>query len=177
MHFIEPHEPLAAEIGSPADEDPNIRAHLEQGIYTPFRDHATGRVALSDKAQTYIRRKYAAYCGELDGWLPDLCEEILDGQTLLVITADHGEALGEGGVWGHGWTDVSSDDAAYRIEAVQRVPFVLLGPGVEAGSDDRRLSNAALPEIAIDQLRASMGVTPTSMEDVAAQLEALGYVG
>lgn len=42
-------------------------------------------------------------------------------RTLVVITADHGEALGEHGVVGHGW---------YVIEPVLHVPLLMRAPGL-----------------------------------------------
>ena len=44
--------------------------------------------------------------------------------TVVLITADHGEAFGEHGAYGHGWN-------LYR--EVLHVPLVVLGPGVPAG--------------------------------------------
>jgi arylsulfatase A-like enzyme len=41
-------------------------------------------------------------------------------RTIVVVTADHGEALGEHGVIGHGW---------YLIEPVLHVPLVIRAPG------------------------------------------------
>ena len=47
-----------------------------------------------------------------------------DDGTLVVVTSDHGESLGEHGVLGHGVT---------LYEATQRVPLLMAGPGVPAG--------------------------------------------
>lgn len=57
---------------------------------------------------------------------PLVAEAVADGWH-VVWTSDHGEALGEGGRWGHG-LDLADDQL--------RVPLVVWGPGVEPGTDD-----------------------------------------
>ncbi len=63
-----------------------------------------------------------AELGRLIGWLRDRGE--LD-QTLVVVTADHGESLGEHGEHTHAYT---------VYDAALRVPLILRGPGVAAGT-------------------------------------------
>jgi arylsulfatase A-like enzyme len=46
------------------------------------------------------------------------------GNTIVIITADHGEAFGEHVKYGHGWN-------AYR--EVLHVPLIIFGPGIPAG--------------------------------------------
>ncbi|HEY8120956.1 MAG TPA: sulfatase, partial [Myxococcota bacterium] len=48
-----------------------------------------------------------------------------DGKTLIVATADHGESLGEHGEPTHSFT---------LYDATQRVPLLVAGPGIEAGT-------------------------------------------
>jgi arylsulfatase A-like enzyme/Flp pilus assembly protein TadD len=48
-----------------------------------------------------------------------------DGRTLIVVTADHGESLGEHGEPAHSFT---------VYDATQRVPLIFAGPGVTAGT-------------------------------------------
>ncbi|MEW6273277.1 MAG: sulfatase [Thermodesulfobacteriota bacterium] len=53
--------------------------------------------------------------------------------TVMVVTADHGEALGEHGMLGHGW---------YVIEPVLRIPLLIRAPGrVPAGVRVRSLAS------------------------------------
>jgi arylsulfatase A-like enzyme/Flp pilus assembly protein TadD len=74
------------------------------------------------------------YLGEVaaaDSFLAPLLGPLLDGReppALVVVTADHGEALGEHGELTHG---------LFAYEATLKVPLVVWGPGVETGRDDR----------------------------------------
>jgi len=48
----------------------------------------------------------------------------LSDDTILVVTADHGEQLGEHGLWGH----------SYRLyDETLRIPLIVAGPGVPEG--------------------------------------------
>lgn len=85
-----------------------------------------------------MRRLYRASIRALDAWLGELLAT-LDGagaldDTLLIVTADHGENLGEQGMLGHAFS---------LDERLLRVPFVAHGP--VALGEDRLLSLASLP--------------------------------
>lgn len=83
-------------------------------------------------------------------WVP-LLRELEDAGWLVIVTSDHGEALGEGGRWGHGR---SLDDEQVRV------PLVVWGPGIEGGIDDRFVPATCVGQTA----RAVLG------EDVACDL-------
>jgi choline-sulfatase len=74
------------------------------------------------------------YLGEVaatDAFLAPLLRPFLDGAAaapFVVVTADHGEALGEHGEMTHG---------LFAYEATLKVPLVLWGPGVAPGRDLR----------------------------------------
>lgn len=74
------------------------------------------------------------YQGEVaaaDSFLAPLLGPLLDGgqpPALVVVTADHGESLGEHGELTHG---------LFAYEATLKIPLVVWGPGVQTGSDDR----------------------------------------
>ncbi len=85
------------------------------------------------------RFKDAPYLGEVsaaDAFLRPLFEPLLTGReqagrerpVLVVVTADHGEALGEHGELTHG---------LFAYEATLKVPLVIWGPGVAPGRDPR----------------------------------------
>lgn len=74
--------------------------------------------------ETYHRRAVPL---ALDG-LPELVTAAREAGSVVVVTADHGEALGEGGRWGHGR---SLDDEQVRV------PLLVWGPGVVPGVDDQ----------------------------------------
>ena len=80
-------------------------------------------------ATEYADRPYdgtVAWCDELVGRLVDALRQAgtLD-TTLLIVTSDHGEALGEHGEDVHGF---------FVYEATLRVPLIIRGPGVQAGT-------------------------------------------
>ncbi len=137
--FIHPHDPYVArpewwelysddEIDLPAfvpdDPDP-FSQRLMDGIeasYTPLTEEELRRA----------RRAYLANVSYFDskiGQLVQTLDEIGElGNTIVIVTADHGDMLGERGLW-------------YKMnffEHSARVPLVMAGPGVVQG----RASNA-----------------------------------
>jgi arylsulfatase A-like enzyme len=100
----------------------------------------------------YWVARYEAGVAELDHYLGELIRELkalkLWDDAYVVLTADHGESLGEHGYWDHGYT---------LFNAELHVPFVLRWPGVLAAG--RRIrENASLLDITptlMEQLRAS----------------------
>jgi arylsulfatase A-like enzyme/Flp pilus assembly protein TadD len=80
------------------------------------------------------RFKDSPYLGEVaaaDSFLTPLVGPILDGRekpALVVVTADHGEALGEHGEQSHG---------LFAYEPTLKVPLVLWGRGIAPGKDAR----------------------------------------
>jgi len=78
--------------------------------------------------------------------LKPFLESFLDGReepTLIVFTADHGEALGEHGERTHGF---------FAYEPTLAVPFVLWGPGIEPGRDERPARHVDILPTALDLL-------------------------
>ncbi|HEY5908078.1 MAG TPA: sulfatase-like hydrolase/transferase [Vicinamibacteria bacterium] len=77
----------------------------------------------------YADRPYdgeVAYADELVGRLDDALTRLrLRDQTLLVVTSDHGEGLGEHGETLHGF---------FAYQTTLRIPFLARGPGVQAGT-------------------------------------------
>jgi len=82
-------------------------------------------------ASRYRERPYLGEVAAVDHFLTPLLEPFLAGQegpALVVLTADHGEALGDHGELTHG---------LFAYEATLRVPLVLWGQGVKPGRDLR----------------------------------------
>lgn len=87
------------------------------------------------------------YLGEIaatDAFLAPLLEPLIAAGaaagTLVVVTADHGEALGDHGELTHG---------IFAYEATLKVPLLLWGPGIEVGRDSRPARHVdILPTIA-----------------------------
>jgi len=102
-----------------------------------------GGFDVPDDALERMRRLYAGAVKAVDAWLGDVLEALdrarLLEDTLVIVTSDHGENFGEGGLMGH----------AYSLDnRLIRVPMVIHGPG-EFGSGDVR-SLAALPGLIAD---------------------------
>jgi choline-sulfatase len=91
-------------------------------------------------ATRYAGRPYdgeIAWSDELVGRLDDALGRLgLRGETLLVVTSDHGEGLGEHGETLHGF---------FTYQTTLRVPFLVRGPGVKPGT--RLLSTVRLVDV------------------------------
>ena len=100
-----------------------------------------------------ILRARAAYYGSitmLDEWVGKLMEALeksgkLD-RTLVVFTSDHGEMLGEHGMW----------FKSCPYEAAARVPLIIAGPGFPAGRVETPVSHVDL----VATLLETAGVPP-----------------
>ncbi len=82
-------------------------------------------------ASRYADDPYLGEVAAVDHFLTPFLQPFLDGKeepTLIVFTGDHGEALGD-----HGETTHS----LYTYEATLRIPLVVWGPGIEAGTSKR----------------------------------------
>jgi choline-sulfatase len=62
--------------------------------------------------------------GQVGVLLKALADQSLDGRTLVVLIADHGESLGEHGEFTHG---------VFLYDSTVHVPMMIAGPGVPAG--------------------------------------------
>jgi choline-sulfatase len=69
------------------------------------------------------RAAYFALVAELDDYLGRILDAVDPSNTLIVYTSDHGDMLGEHGLW---FKNVLLEDAA-------RVPLILAGPGFPPG--------------------------------------------
>jgi arylsulfatase A-like enzyme len=113
-----------------ADE---ARRHLSlEGVWRA----CVGDFDVPDGALERMRVLYAGAVRYLDDWLAGVLEALdargMLEQTLVVVTSDHGENFGEGGLLAHGW---SLDDRLCRV------PLVAAGPSAE------RLGVRSLAEI------------------------------
>lgn len=126
---------LAAHRG----EDAFVYLHF-MDTHEPFRDHGAALPAPPSMKVLGHRRRAATpeerellgalYRGEvrhLDRVVAPFLRELPEEATVTFVS-DHGEALGEGGIWGHG--------LSLRQEVVA-VPLLLRGPGVEPRVADR----------------------------------------
>ena len=167
------------------------------------REHADGRQPVSEAAEAG-RARYAAHVERVGATLVPLWDDVPAGAT-IVLTSDHGELLGEGGVWGHGR---SLAPELLRVPLAIRGPGLALPPGTArltglraglmaaSGGDRAVLQDAEGAVLAgvrgdarVGGIWRNGGVTPArlsapSLPEVAplaagdrAALEALGYLG
>ncbi|MFA3919710.1 choline-sulfatase [Ruegeria hyattellae] len=151
--FIHPHDPYVArpewwnlytddEINLPDFvpalelQDPFSR-RLMDGIEASF-------VPLSEDEVRRARRAYLANVSYFDSKIGELVQTLdeidaLDN-TIIIVTADHGDMLGERGLW-------------YKMnffEHSARVPLVMAGPGITSGSASNAVSLVDLLPTLID---------------------------
>lgn len=82
-------------------------------------------------ASRFASNPYLGEVAAVDSFLAPLLGPFLDGKekpALVVVTSDHGEALGEHGELTHG---------LFAYEATLKVPLVLWGKGIAPGKDGR----------------------------------------
>jgi uncharacterized sulfatase len=80
----------------------------------------------------------------------------LTDDTLVIVTSDHGELLGDHGLWMKG---------PFHYEQLTRVPFLAMGPGIDRGAEDDSLVN--LVDIAPTCLAAAgVAVDPAAIDGI-----------
>jgi choline-sulfatase len=137
VSFMHPHDPYQAprpfwdwydgvEIDAPQDDGQPLAARDAFG-QRMHRLYDRGEIPIDARQTLRARRAYygmLSYCDALLGRLLERLEVLgLGDRTLVVVTGDHGDMLGERGLW-------------YKMvffERAVRVPLVCAGPGLPAG--------------------------------------------
>lgn len=103
------------------------------------QDEPPGRtVDHTERDRTYLTGFYDASVMYADRSLGPLFDWIRrDGNTLAVVTADHGEQFYDHGKIGHAPISI--------YDEVARVPLIVYGPGVEGGEIGEWISHSAVP--------------------------------
>lgn len=146
IHFVQPHTPFIGEVGK------EIRGGGFSGDGV-IRD-TTAQESVFDRlrrGEISAKKVRAAYRENLEATMPHI-RRLLDelpGKT--VVTSDHGEAFGEGGVYGH--------PPFTFIEELQKVPWLVVE------SDSRK-------EIIRDSAGDKTGAIDETVEE---RLKDLGY--
>jgi arylsulfatase A-like enzyme len=132
-----PNAPLPGLEGRQGKVDTSLATDPEP-VYFKIK---TGKVVPTEAQSKGLRAVYADAVWEVDSRVGEVLQKIdamgLKDRTLIIITADHGESLGENlnpkgyADWGHGH-DLSP-------ELVQ-VPLIVAGPGIPAGRVGDRLA-------------------------------------
>lgn len=130
-NLVDAHSPYMPPRGyNPLGPIGRLRAAREAVAHTSFL--ALGKAALGvhhvpDGAIERIRSLYYAAVRYLDAWLGGVLETLegagLLDETLVMLTSDHGERLGEKGLVGHGFG---------LDHTLLRVPLIAAGPGADA---------------------------------------------
>lgn len=114
INFTGPHNPM------------DITASMEPSVRNRRFAPPRGNTQFDAPTHERIRQNYTAMVENLDRWLGRMTDEIgsrgeLD-RTLIVVSSDHGEMLGDHGLWGKSvpWQESVG------------VPLVLAGPGVKS---------------------------------------------
>jgi arylsulfatase A-like enzyme len=106
------------------DEDPLALTYnrVSENERSPYMDSLVGELPLSETHTQVLKDLYDGELANLDKMLSALVNGWLAAQRagIIVVTADHGESLGEDGIIGHG----------SRLSSAQvHVPLVIVAPG------------------------------------------------
>jgi len=108
VHTMDPHGPYAPEGESFCNFDPTIGGPPSEWDFMFDPEELKGKVTAAGRRARYdaeIRNADAAV-GKLMAWLDELG---ITDNTIVLLVADHGEHLGEGGEWGHGGPRMSPE--------------------------------------------------------------------
>lgn len=127
VHLIDPHAPYAAPGAPPPPQGSRLPRPRDTAEWV-FQHR--GRPSPSALESAWIRYLYELETRYVDRALADFLSrtdlDAIDGDTLLVVTSDHGELLGERGAFGHGYPPSSP---LVELPGLFRVPLVFHGPG------------------------------------------------
>lgn len=140
LHYMDPHGPYdppamyRAMFGTPPPIDDKSKEELLAEFNLYYRDHVLYKLRINEQPQVdsfsasnreYIRCLYDGEARFTDDELTRLLEflESKDSNSVIIITADHGEELWEHGAVGHGTT---------VYEELTHVPLIIRFPGYKA---------------------------------------------
>ena len=112
-----------AALGWLAGAPPRFFAWIH--VYDPHAEYDPPPAWKGRVAGDAYRSEIAYTDAQLRRLLDGVAARFADGRTLIVVTADHGEALGEHGELTHSFT---------LYDATQRVPLLIAGPGITPGA-------------------------------------------
>jgi choline-sulfatase len=108
--------------------------------FVRMRSHNYGTGHISDATLARWRDAYVSEMRYVDRWLGELNEMLertqVAGDTVVIVTSDHGENLGEAGLVGHGLS---------VAEVAAHVPLGMWGAGVESERVPDPVSLLSLP--------------------------------
>jgi arylsulfatase A-like enzyme len=128
VNYTDPHDPYIPP--PPYDtlfegRNQDLDAWDRWALYEALVD---GNVHVTEEEKQHFTSQYDGAIAYLDSQIGRLLEELdkrgLFDNTMIIVTSDHGEALGDGGYLGHGWT-------LHNHQV--RVPLIIKYPGQRAG--------------------------------------------
>jgi arylsulfatase len=152
----EPPEPYRTRFGEPEVSDREAQKLYKRAIDDPDSITEAERQTLLDLYDGEI-----AYVDEqIRRFVDGLRDRGLWNETLVLVTADHGDAFGEHGYYEH---------PRYLHEELTRVPLVAIGGGLPAATPPVAASTADLVPTVLDALGFDAETLPgESMEDLVA---------
>ncbi len=135
-----PHQPYSSP-GGPYEPVVESLNYIELGRTTEGPEME----ALAERLWNSYRNSVLHADGTAGRILDSLERRDLLERTAVVVTGDHGEEFQENGFWGH-----TSNFTPEQVE----VPFILKGPGVEAGMEERPTSHLDLAGTLLEMLGA-----------------------
>ncbi len=152
LNLMDVHAPYVARRGFLAHPERIDRRLLPDGRAWPpvyWRMRLFGSMA--DATRQSLREAYDAEARFLDAELDRLLSRLpslgVGAHDLVLVTADHGEFLGEHAYRGHGQD---------LYEPVLRVPLIVRGPGFPAGTDLAALQSRDVPDLLLAGARLPM---------------------
>ena len=121
--FLQPYERDLAAVPLPAFDPRELDD--KPSILRQRREKQDKGYPRDERCQRLARAAYWAMCDGLDHQLGRLLDAVDLSRTIVIFTSDHGEMLGDHGVWKKG---------PFLYDAALRVPLIIAGPGVREGA-------------------------------------------
>ena len=123
LNYIEAHDPYTVPPGF--DRHFGLKPETAADAELIRHWHSVDKAGVTPRQLTMVRDAYDDCLSTLDEQLgrvfEELCRRGILDKTLVILTADHGEQLGERGLYGHG-------QSLFHQEV--HVPLILAGPGI-----------------------------------------------
>ncbi len=150
LHYFETHSPYRLTPFA-REQLAGYRGSLAEGVTTQMLYSLGREVPWTPEEARALRILYDGEVREADRLVGEVLDALqrrgLISETLVVITSDHGQALGENGQVGHGFL---------LLQPVLQVPLVALIPDLAPRRISTRVSLTDLTPFVLDQLELSV---------------------
>lgn len=135
VHYNEPHRPYYPPLSSrdryttEVDVTEDRALHTSTEIHERSREYNAGELEMTRDDWEAVEAMYDAEIAYTDSYVGSLFDYVESSNPVFVVTADHGELLGEGSMFGHGQGVVRDE--------LSHVPLVLSGvPDLAVDEDE-----------------------------------------